>query len=40
MFGAGDVRVEDRPEPVLKAPTDAIVRVDAYPDRTFAGRGC
>ncbi len=27
MFGAGDVRVEDRPEPVLKAPTDAIVRV-------------
>jgi threonine dehydrogenase-like Zn-dependent dehydrogenase len=27
MFGAGDVRVEDVPDPVLQAPTDALVRV-------------
>ncbi len=27
MFGAGDVRVETVPDPVIKAPTDAIVRV-------------
>ncbi|MDO4888714.1 MAG: alcohol dehydrogenase catalytic domain-containing protein [Actinomycetaceae bacterium] len=26
MYGAGDVRVEDVPEPVIEAPTDAIVR--------------
>ena len=27
MHGAGDVRVEDVPDPVLREPTDAIVRV-------------
>jgi threonine dehydrogenase-like Zn-dependent dehydrogenase len=27
MYGAGDVRVENVPDPVLQAPTDAIVRV-------------
>ncbi len=27
MYGAGDVRVEHRPDPTLEAPTDAVVRV-------------
>ena len=28
MYGAGDVRVEDyRPDPKLRQPTDAVVRV-------------
>ncbi|MEE1799425.1 zinc-dependent alcohol dehydrogenase family protein [Streptomyces sp. NPDC101062] len=27
MYGAGDVRVEEAPDPVLRHPTDAIVRV-------------
>src|SRR5437763_698243 len=27
LYGAGDVRVEDVPDPKLKDPTDAIVRV-------------
>ena len=27
MYGAGDVRVEDVPDPVIHAPADAIVRV-------------
>lgn len=27
IYGAGDVRVEDVPDPVIKAPTDALVRV-------------
>ena len=27
MYGAGDVRVENVPDPVLKEPTDALVRV-------------
>ncbi|GGK83038.1 hypothetical protein Ppa06_42130 [Planomonospora parontospora subsp. parontospora] len=27
IYGAGDVRVEDAPDPVLQAPTDALVRV-------------
>jgi threonine dehydrogenase-like Zn-dependent dehydrogenase len=27
MYGAGDVRVEDVPDPVLREPTDAVVRV-------------
>ncbi|MDB6002944.1 MAG: dehydrogenase [Rhizobacter sp.] len=27
IYGAGDVRVEDVPDPVLKEPTDAVVRV-------------
>lgn len=27
MYGAGDVRVEDLPDPVLQAPSDAVVRV-------------
>ena len=26
MYGPGDVRVEDRPEPTILAPTDAIIR--------------
>jgi threonine dehydrogenase-like Zn-dependent dehydrogenase len=29
MYGAGDVRVEDVPDSVLKQPTDALVRVTA-----------
>ena len=29
MYGAGDVRVETVPDPVLREPTDAIVRVTA-----------
>ncbi|MFF4398773.1 zinc-dependent alcohol dehydrogenase family protein [Streptomyces sp. NPDC001480] len=29
MYGAGDVRVEDVPDSVLKRPTDALVRVTA-----------
>ncbi|TDD79268.1 IMP dehydrogenase [Actinomadura darangshiensis] len=27
MYGAGDVRVQDRPDPKIRQPTDAIVRV-------------
>ncbi|MEU4223488.1 alcohol dehydrogenase catalytic domain-containing protein [Nonomuraea sp. NPDC026600] len=27
MYGAGDVRVEDRPDPKIQQPTDAIVRI-------------
>jgi len=27
LYGAGDVRVENVPDPVIKKPTDAIVRV-------------
>jgi threonine dehydrogenase-like Zn-dependent dehydrogenase len=27
MYGAGDVRVEDRPDPKIRQPTDAVVRV-------------
>ena len=27
MYGAGDVRIADVPDPVIHAPTDAIVRV-------------
>ena len=27
MYQAGDVRVENVPDPVLKEPTDAIVRI-------------
>ncbi len=27
MYGAGDVRVEDRPDPKIVQPTDAVVRV-------------
>ena len=27
MYGAGDVRVEDVPDPVLREPTDALVRI-------------
>jgi len=27
MYEAGDVRVENVPDPVLKQPTDAIVRI-------------
>jgi threonine dehydrogenase-like Zn-dependent dehydrogenase len=27
MYGAGDVRVQDAPDPVLREPTDAVVRV-------------
>ncbi|MET7683019.1 alcohol dehydrogenase catalytic domain-containing protein [Streptomyces sp. NPDC005423] len=29
MYGAGDVRVEDVPDPVLSEPTDALVRITA-----------
>lgn len=27
MYGAGDVRVENVPDPILKEPTDALVHV-------------
>jgi hypothetical protein len=27
IYGAGDVRVEDVPDPTLQEPTDALVRV-------------
>ena len=27
MYGAGDVRIENVPDPVIQQPTDAIVRV-------------
>lgn len=27
MYGAGDVRVENAPEPTIQAPTDAIIRI-------------
>jgi threonine dehydrogenase-like Zn-dependent dehydrogenase len=44
MYGAGDVRVENVPDPVIKEPTDAIVRVlrscicgsDLWPYRSMA----
>ncbi|HEY3560683.1 MAG TPA: zinc-dependent alcohol dehydrogenase family protein [Kribbella sp.] len=29
MYGPGDVRVEDRPDPVVQQPTDAIIRLSA-----------
>ena len=29
MYGPGDVRVEDRPDPTIQQPTDAIVRLTA-----------
>lgn len=43
MYGAGDVRVEDVPDPVLQQPTDALVRIvracvcgsDLYPYRNM-----
>ena len=44
MYGAGDVRIEDVPDPAIHAPTDAIVRVvraaicgsDLHPYRSMA----
>lgn len=27
MYGAGDVRVENVPDPILQDPTDALVRI-------------
>ncbi len=27
IYGAGDVRVEEVPDPALREPTDAVVRV-------------
>ncbi|TCC06026.1 zinc-dependent alcohol dehydrogenase family protein [Kribbella soli] len=29
MYGPGDVRVEDRPDPIIQQPTDAIIRLSA-----------
>lgn len=29
LYGPGDVRVEDRPDPVIKEPTDAVIRTVA-----------
>ncbi|WP_134000374.1 zinc-dependent alcohol dehydrogenase family protein [Kribbella sp. VKM Ac-2566] len=29
MYGPGDVRVEDRPDPIIQKPTDAIIRLSA-----------
>jgi threonine dehydrogenase-like Zn-dependent dehydrogenase len=47
MYGAGDVRVENVPDPVLQQPTDAIVRVvrscicgsDLHPYRSMPASG-
>ena len=29
MYAPGDVRVEDRPDPTILKPTDAIIRLSA-----------
>ena len=29
MYAPGDVRVEDRPEPIIQKPTDAVIRLSA-----------
>ena len=29
MYGPGDVRVEERPDPRIEEPTDAIIRMSA-----------
>ena len=29
IYGARDIRLEDQPDPVIKAPTDAVVKVVA-----------
>ena len=29
MHGPGDIRVEDRPDPTIQEPTDAVIRVTA-----------
>lgn len=29
LYGAGDIRVEDRPDPTIEAPTDVIIRLAA-----------
>jgi len=29
LYGAGDVRVEDRPDPRIEQPTDAVIRLAA-----------
>lgn len=47
MYGAGDVRVEQVPDPTLQAPTDAIVRItrscvcgsDLHPFHSMAASG-
>jgi threonine dehydrogenase-like Zn-dependent dehydrogenase len=47
IYGAGDVRVEDVPDPVLREPTDAVVRVlrscicgsDLWPYRSMPPTG-
>jgi threonine dehydrogenase-like Zn-dependent dehydrogenase len=47
MYGAGDVRVENVPDPVIREPTDAIVRVlrscicgsDLWPYRSMPASG-
>jgi hypothetical protein len=47
MYGAGDVRVEDRPDPKIQQPTDAIVQVvlscvcgsDLWPYRSMPATG-
>lgn len=47
IYGAGDVRVEDVPDPVLRDPTDALVRVlrscicgsDLWPYRSLPASG-
>ena len=37
LYGARDIRFEDRPEPTILEPTDAIIRL---PLRASAGRTC
>jgi threonine dehydrogenase-like Zn-dependent dehydrogenase len=46
MYGAGDVRIEDVPDPTIEEPTDAIIRVvrasicgsDLWPYNSMAPR--
>ncbi len=38
MFGAGDVRVENVPDPVVQQPTDAVVRTAGAKEYSAATR--
>ncbi|WP_214370751.1 hypothetical protein [Pseudonocardia sp. H11422] len=38
LHGAGDVRIEEVPGPVLHQPTDAVVRVTAPAGLRYLGR--
>ena len=38
MYGPGDVRVEDRPEPTILKPTDAVIRLSAADQKEYMRR--